>query len=63
MCMCVPVFYFAFLFLRFYFIFIYVYLCVCAHVSRFPWRSEEGMGSLELEFTGGCELPDRRAGN
>lgn len=31
--------------------------CMCAHESvQCLWRPEEGVRSLELELTGGCEL-------
>lgn len=39
-------------------IFIYVYRCLCATCVQCRGRPEEGVRFPELEFMGGCKLPE-----
>jgi hypothetical protein len=40
-----------------------VCVCVCVCVCWCPWRSEEGVGSLEPVVTDSCEMPNMDAGD
>ena len=43
--------------LKLHFVLFYVYGCSPAHISMYPWRLEEGIGSSGTGVTGDCKPP------
>lgn len=43
---------------------VYLSMCICIlHMCKYPWVPEKGTGFPRTGVTGGCELPDRGAGD